>query len=298
MKVSNTLFTVVVIVVMISLLCISFYPSVQDYMATNNMWNGMRDFSDEFNAREIDSLDELPSLPRETTLMLIPYIELSDEDVSKVKRFLNDGGILLLADDYGYGNNVLEYLELSLRFSNAALLDPLFCYKNQRMPRVTDFIPEVEESGIQVVMLNHGTALTGVDEAKVIAWSSSNSFLDVNGDESRNTDEPGGPFPIAARYRFGKGTVVIVSDPSIMINSVVSRDDNYSFIEYLTSPDGQQSSILIDTSHLTKAPLDVSKTMLTDIREVISSPYALLGIVALVCAIVFRYTLKEETTSG
>jgi len=72
-RVSSVLFAVVTLILVISLLCIWFYPSVQDFMASNNMWNGIKDFSSEFNAGNINSSDDLPASPQETALVVIPY---------------------------------------------------------------------------------------------------------------------------------------------------------------------------------------------------------------------------------
>ena len=298
MRVSNVLFTVVVLILVISLLCIWFYPSVQDFMASNTMWNGVRTFSDEFSAANIDSLDNLPDLPEKTALVAIPYREYGDEELLRMKRFVNDGGTLLLMDDYGYGNSILTYLGVGVRFTNKPLLDSLFYYKNQSIPRITDFTPKVKESGIEVIMLNHATTLTNVVESDVIAWSSSASFLDVNENGVLDQGEPKGPFAVAAEFRLGKGTLALVSDPSIIINTMVGRDNNYDFIRYLTSHKGEQKEIMVDHSHLTEAPLDVSRTRLIDTREVLSSPYALLGITAMIFVTVSRYTLKKGETNG
>ena len=296
MRVSSVLLVVVALVLAISLLSIWFYPSIQDFVAGNTMWNGIRDFSGEFGAENIDSLDELPDLPEETALISIPYLELSDDELAQVKRFVDGGGTLLLMDDYGYGNSVLAYLGVSVRFSNKPLLDPLFSYKNQWLPRITDFSPEVAESGIDAVVFNHATTLTGAVASETIAWSSSSSFLDINENESWDQDEPKGPFPVAVQLHLGKGMIAIISDPSIMINSMVGRDDNYAFIQYLIGNNGEQKSILIDNSHLTEAPLDVSKMRLRSGREMLSSPYALVGIVALIFMVVSRYTLGKGET--
>jgi hypothetical protein len=267
-------------------------------MASNIMWNGIRNFSSEFGADNIDSLDNLPDLPEKAVLVAIPYLEYSDEELSKMKRFVDDGGTLLLMDDYGYGNSVLAYLGVSPRFTNKPLLDPLFCYKNQSIPQITDFAPGVKESDIDVIMLNHATTLINVIESEAIAWSSSASFLDINENESWDEGEPKGPFAVAAEFRLGKGTLALVSDPSIVINAMVGRDDNYDFIRYLTRHKGEQKGMLVDSSHLTKAPLDVSKTRVIDSREVLSSPYALLGIIAMIFVAVSGFTLKKGETIG
>lgn len=298
MRISSVLFAVVVLVLVISLLCIWFYPSVQDFMASNTMWNGIRNFCTEFSASNINSLDDLPELPEKTALVAIPYLEYRDEELSKMKRFIDDGGTLLLMDDYGYGNSVLAYLGLDIRFSNKPLLDPLFCYKNQWMPKITDFASEVKESGINVMLLNHATALTNVSVSQALAWSSTASFLDLDENESWSQDEPKGPFAVAAKSRFGKGIVITVSDPSIIISSMLGQDDNYRFVEYLTRHNGEQKEVLVDYSHLSKAPLDVSKTRLVDTRQALSNPYALVGITALIFVVISRYTLKKEKTVG
>ena len=296
MRVSSVLFAVVALTLVISLLCIWFVPSIQDFMASNIMWSGIKSFRNEFSADNIESLDELPDVVEEEVLVVIPYLEYSNEELSKMKRFVDDGGTLLLMDDYGYGNSVLAYLGIGIRFTNKPLLDPLFCYKNQWLPRITDLAPEVRKNGIDVIVLNHATTLTNVEEAEVIAWSSTTSFLDINENESWDEDEPKGPFPVAAKLRLGKGMLILASDPSIMINSMVGRDDNYSFMRYLTSHKGEQKRILIDNSHLTQTPLDVSKTRLNKVREILSSPYPVLGFVALVFVVVSRYTLRKGET--
>jgi len=297
--VSSILFAVVVIILVISSLCIWFYPSSQDFRAGNTMWNGISSFSSEFSANSINSLDNLPDSPEDAVLVAIPYLDYSDAELANMKRFVADGGTLLLMDDYGYGNNVLAYFGVGVRFTNKPLLAPLFCYENPSLPRVTDFAPGVKESDIDVIMLNHATTLTNVMESEAIAWSSSTSFLDVNENGSWEQDEPKGPFTIAAKFQLGEGIVAVVSDPSIMINSMAGRDDNYSFIRYLTRHKGEQKGMLVDYSHLTRAPLDVSKTRLIGTRKALSSPYTLVGIIAMIFITVSRITLKKgEKTIG
>ena len=102
-----------------------------------------------------------------------------------------------------------------------------------------------------------------------------------------------GPFPITAQFRLGKGTVAIASDPSIMINSMVGRDDNSQFMNYLINLNGEPESILIDNSHLTETPLDISKVRLKSGRESLSSPYSMVGIMGLIFIAVARFTLGK-----
>ena len=293
MRTASLLLGVVVLVLVLSMLCVHFLPSTEDFMTHNDMWNGVKRFCDAYGAATIDSLDDLPDTTSGVVLVLIPYIELDTEELAAVGRFVGGGGILLLMDDYGYGNQVLSYLGLDVRFSNQPLLDPVFNLKNLRLPRILDFTPEVMEAGIDAIVLNHATALLDVPESDVIAWSSVSSFLDEDESETWEDEEPSGPFPVAAQFSIGDGEVVVVADPSIVINSIVGRDDNYAFIRHLTSRNGQQQSISFVTSHLLMAPLDVSKTGLDSLRAILASPAGLLGTTALVFIVVSRYALKK-----
>jgi hypothetical protein len=297
-KVSDVLFSVVVVVLIISILCVWFYPSVQDFMAANSMWNGIKSFMAQSKAVNLDSLDELPFPAGGVVLVEIPYLEYSDEELSEMKRFVEDGGTMLLMDDYGYGNEVLAHLDQEVRFSNKLLLDPLFNYRDQVMPRITDLAPEVEDNGVKVIVLNYATTLTDVEESEIIAWSSAASFLDTDENGTWSEKEPKGPFPVAARFRSGKGTVDAIADPSIIIGGMIGRDDNYRFISCLTSYDDEQKEILFDSSHLPKAPLDISKTRLLITRESLSSPYILVGITAVIFVVVSRYSLRKGETIG
>jgi len=297
-RVSGVLFITVVIILIISGICIWFFPSIQDYIASNTMWNGIRSFSDEFNAENIYSLDDLQDLAEQKVLIAIPYLDYSDEALLKIKQFIDAGGTLLLMDDYGYGNNILEYLGLTVRFTSKPLLDPLFNYKNQNIPRITDFVREVKEIGIDVIIFNHATTLSNVLESEVIAWSSSASYLDTNENGILDHGEPEGPFVIAAEFLLDKGVLTLVSDPSIIINTMVGRDDNYDFIRYLIRHIGKQKSILVDNSHISKAPLDISKWRLINMRMVLTNPYSLIGITAMIFIVVSRYTLKKGDVIG
>jgi hypothetical protein len=294
MKAVNALLAVTVLVLAISVVSIWFFPSVRDFTAANAMWNGIKDFAREFDSVDIDSLDRLPALPDRAALVVIPYLEYSDEELSKVKTFVEDGGKLILMDDFGYGNEVLSYLALDARFSNRPLLDPLFNYRNPGMPRITDFASELNDRGVKAAVLNHPTALIGVEDADVTAWSSAASFLDSDESGDWNQGEPKGPLPVAARLRAGTGIVDLVADPGIIISSMIGRDDNFGFVAYLT--DGK--SVLFDSSRVPAAPLDTSKANLLKTRKSLSDPYATTVVVAAIAIVISRYTLRRKEAVG
>ncbi len=277
MKMTALLPIVAAIVVVVSLMSIWFFPSFQDLMASNAMWNGISQFRQASGATLAESLAS--PLPEKGTLLTIPYARYSAADLAVLKRFVSAGGLLIVADDFGHGNAVLASLDVSARFAQQPLIDPLFCYRDPHLPVITDFSSAVE--GVREVLLNHPTALTGVSAANVIAWSSPSSYLDADGDGVKDRNEAGGPFPVAARLPLGNGSVALVADPSIITNAAVARFDNYAFVASICR-DQPSRAIVIDDAHLGEGPLDVSKEKFSTARKVMSNPYALVGVVAAV----------------
>jgi hypothetical protein len=235
------------------------------------------------------SLAFLPADPKGTVFVTIPYLDYSTDDLARVKEFLSGGGTVLLADDFGYGNHVLDYLGVAPRFNGEPLLDALFCYQNQWMPKATDFS---SPHGFQVVVLNHATALQNVEAANIVAWSSATSYIDVNRSEVWNENEPKGPFPVAAKLSYGQGTIVLASDPSLMLNSMINRSDNSAFVSYLLRLGGNYDKLYFDTSHLSETPLDYSKAGLGRLKELLGTPYPLLALMAAVIAALARWMLQ------
>jgi hypothetical protein len=297
MKIQSVLILTVVITIVVSLLCISLFPSVQDFMNYNTTWNGIRRSLIELNASTIDSLQGLPTLASKNVLITIPYMQYSNTDFEELKTFVDSGGILMVMDDYGYGNSILGYLNIDCRFSGVALLDPLFCYKNQWFPKITDYSSSIGKD-VQLVVLNHATALLNTENTEVVAWSSSNSYLDKNGNGKLDKGEAQGPLPVAARLHFGGGMIILVSDPSIIINSMLGRNNNLLFVSQLLGPEAQTEHVMIDTSHLVKSPMDITKAKLDAIKRVLSQPYILSGIVFLIFMFTSIFVLKTGGAIG
>ena len=289
---------VIILVVFVSLAAIWFYPSIQAFMASNTMWNGINKFSKEFNVQNIDSFAALPVAPKQDVLIAIPYVPYTTDELAQMKQFVENGGKLVMMDDFGYGNSFLEYAGIPARFDNTPLLDPLFNYKNEYFPRILDFNASITSSGIKVIAFNHGTALSGVSQSQALAWSSNMSFLDTNQNGNLDPGETQGPFVVAASISLGEGTVDLVSDSSMIMNAAAGSNDNNAFINYLMTSNGTPAKVLFDRSQVTKSPLDASKIQLDNVRGVLSNPYTLVGIVALVFVIITWYIYRRGLLVG
>jgi len=275
-------------IVVILMLVVWLYPSGEDFRADNPFWNGLKTFADRSGAELLDSLDDLPKRSQGTSLVLVPYLPYTAGELDSIGTYLSNGGTVVLMDDFGDGNQVLEYLGVDVRFSQNVLLDPLFNYKSKWLPEVDDFAPGLVTEEVETVVLNHATTLSGVAEADALAWSSRFSYLDINGDSTWQEDEPKGAFTVAALLEVQGSYVAVVADPSVLINSMEDIGNNYAFVQHIAAVDSPQPRILIDQSHLPEAALDQAKSTLSTVRDALSSPAAASVLMVVLLVIVLR----------
>jgi hypothetical protein len=272
-----------IVLVIISVIVVWFFPSNEDFRAENPFWNGTRDISSIIPASPLTSLFELPSSPQGATLILIPYLDFTPAELEELNSFVTQGGTLVLADDYGFGNQILEYLGLKSRFSGQVIFDPLFSYKNKWFPRISHLISISVTSNTESLVFNHATCLIDVETKDVLAQSSSFSFLDLNGNEEWDEDEPTGPLPVISYHNLGSGQIILISDPSIFINSMETMESNYNLIQNIAGV--TTSRLLIDQSHLPPSNLHQTKNLLAYIRGWLITPVGTLSLVILALTI-------------
>ncbi|MCD6567297.1 MAG: DUF4350 domain-containing protein [Dehalococcoidia bacterium] len=273
---------VLAMILMLSVL-VWFYPSSSDFEKENPSWNGASDFLDRFQATPLDSFDLLPAVPRETTLIVVPYLEFTSADLEQLGKYVSSGGNLVIMDDFGCGNEILEYLEVEARFSGAQLLDPLFNYKNKNFPRIFSFAPGFAGGEAKSVTFNHATCLEGVPPGHVAALSSYLSFLDEDQNGEWNEGETKGPLPVMAAFEVGEGRLTVVADPSILINGMLDMDGNREFLEEVCP--GQ---IYLDQAHLPDVLLDEAKEGLRVARTCLITIWGTLGLIILVLALTLK----------
>ena len=284
MRTTGLIAIVLAVVLCSSWLGIVFYPSQEDFMRSNPSWNGLKDFSHRTHADMVTSLSKVEP-GTERVLLTIPYLQYNDNDLQKVADFVQGGGTLLVMDDYGYGNQVLKALGLGITFDGKPMLDPYLCYRNERLPVVTDLTPDMLQAGVKSLILNHATALTISGPVQILARSSNSAYIDQNENLSWDVGEPQGPFVIAAKAALGQGTVIAVADPSILINSMEDRADNEAFMDELIAVAGENPKIYVDTAHLPKEPLDHAKDFWETAKKRMSNPYGLVLLVGGILAL-------------
>lgn len=286
MTLRRLLVSVALVLVVALAIMIWFLPLDDDFRVENTFWNGSSELGEYQILTPLETLADLPVTTKGATLILIPYIQLTQSELNEVSRFVAGGGTLVLADDYGYGNQVLSYLGMEERFSGQALLDPLFNYKNEQLPQIFRISPDAVTDSVDSLVLNHATCLINIEADDVLAMSSPFSYLDLNDNREWDADESTGAMPVISSHVLKGGRVILVSDPSIFINGMDTLADNYNIIKNITgiSP----LNLFLDQSHLPYSDLHQTKDLLADVRRVLVTPAGTLALVAVLLIIIMR----------
>jgi len=270
-------------------------PPAIDFSSANPFWNGYAKFTNKINARIITMpLDQVTLDPNNEALIIIPYNAYSSNELVKLREFIRSGGKVILMDDFRYGNAILEFLGLSIQIINdSVLIDPLFNYKDGKLPTIIDFAKYPETINISRVTLNYASALQVTSgDIEILAYSSSFSYLDTNLNGFKDEFEPTGPYPVLAKAHYGKGIVYILSDPSIIINSMVEMNDNFKLIRNLV---GSRVAVL-DQYHLTgNLHYKIRSYIMSFIEYIVSRenlPYTI-ALIPLISIVVFIKLVKR-----
>ncbi len=298
MKTNKLLLGLTLIIVVSMLTLIWFFPPNGDFRVENPSWNGLSTLSSKAKLTLVNTFDHLPANPKGTSLLIVPYETFSDSELSQLKNYVLNGGTLAILDDYGFGNQVLNSVGLKMRFTGVPMLDPLYNYKDKWLPKITDFSNSSIGANVSSIVFNHASSLNNTSESTVVAYSSTFSFLDVNGDGSWNNNEPNGPFPVVAYSPLGQGVVVAVADPSLMINGMIGLDDNLQFINNVMGVQGGSSAAFADQSHLPKEPLDDAKATIAVVYGAVSSSYGTLSLIAVILVLSLNSMWRKGARVG
>ena len=262
------------------------YPSIDDLWVENPFWNGLSKVYVTLQPTRMQEYTLLDVLldPKNSTLFIIgPSKEFTVSEVESITFYIAKGGLLVLADDFGTGNQLLESLGLSSRFEGGLLYDPVFHYKNSLMP----IIVTSNQSTVSSVVLNFATTLD-VEEQYVVLRSSPLSYT-VDEMDSNPTEFVS--YPIMARVGLPDldGTIVLISDSSLFINSMIDRGDNLALLDSLT-----RGNTIIDEAHSTQSLLSRFKFVLANTYTVLNYYEIRYGLCIIGMAMIMWLKLKVE----
>lgn len=227
----------------------------------NPSWDGtadLRSIADERTnseiVRNVSAYDDVSA--NGTLAIVLSPAEPYGEDADALRRYLDRGGTVLIAEDYRTNADpLLSTLGASARFDGRPVRDernyeqsPSFVEATVTEATVTD--PSVTEDrpltrGVETLVLNRGTVVEP-GGATVLVRTSRDAYLDVNRNGELDEDETPAERPVMTVEPVGDGHVVTLADPSIFINSMLEYGDNRALATQLTE---RYDRVLFDVSH-------------------------------------------------
>lgn len=163
---------------------------------------------------------------------MLPY-DAGDQDA--VEAFVAAGGLLLVADDGGEGNSLLQPFGLATERVRLVETSPGWRWGGDALT------PAPLLPSPTAILAPPGAAFT------LLASSSTSSFLDRDGAGVVDAGDALGPFPVIVRQPFGEGAVVVVADAQAFLG-----DEGLANVPWLVAlleaerPDG--ATIVVDES--------------------------------------------------
>ncbi|TKX87175.1 DUF4350 domain-containing protein [Halorubrum sp. SS5] len=231
--------------------------STASFGAYNSQWDGTSEFRTLIEERP-DSRIVFETTPYETAnatntvaIILAPTEPYSATESRRIRNFVERGGTVVIADDFGpHSNPLLASIGADARFSRLQLRDEREYYRGPSLPLAPNVTAAPYTQNVSQLTLNGATAVEPGNATPVVT-SSELAYLDRNATGSLSAGDELGAYPVVASESIEGGQVITISDPSIFINSMLTQPDNHVFATQLI--DTHERAIL-DYSHAGAQP--------------------------------------------
>lgn len=237
---------------------ISLSTSSISFSAYNSAWNGASSITQKTDTLNIET-DIIRDASRYSDIQsnrTVSMIFSSDKNYTKkeieqIHQFLRRGGTLVIAEDFGnHTNTLLSGLGLKTRVDGGLLRDERYNYKESGIVIARNITNHTLTRGVDSLTLNYGSILIP-GGSFVLVNSSSYGYLDVNRNGELDTNESVSRYPVVTIENIQKGKVVVTSDPSMFINTMLDREGNNRFLENIFKG---KEKIILDYSHKNAIP--------------------------------------------
>jgi len=238
--------------------------SSASFNAYNPGWDGTSELRTTVDDSETElqvtqSVNAYNEAPAQATVAVVLSPTEPYENPGRIRQFVESGGTLVVAEDYGSGGNeLLDAVGAQARINGTQLRDERNAGPSPAFPTVTPMRNHTYTRNVNSVMLNRGSVVEP-GNATTLLHSSQFSYLDRNGNEELDTNETLARYPVMTVEQVGDGRVVAVSDPSIFLNAMLDERDNRALLRNIV---GTHSQMLFDLSHTSEIPVAVQLQLL------------------------------------
>lgn len=211
---------VVGIALLIMPMSVPVFKSNADYSVLNTGWKGISSFGKLlYSSGDITPIlspyDSIGLANIEGTLIVIgPNMDFSGGEIEQLRMFLNKGNTLILADDFGTGNQILAGLDVGERFSRLPVMSLMYS-KSYEFLIAVDIREKKLSKGVRFLVLSKPAAILNARNGLI--YTSNSSML----------GKSYGAFPIMEEIKYGEGRIILISDPDIFTNSLFRENEPF-----------------------------------------------------------------------
>lgn len=248
MNIREFLLFIIFLIACVSCLML-FSTNNLEFSKSNPGWNGTSQFfsnTDRHTTVEIYDLSQFSQTENITLLIIAPDKEFSPNQIEIYRDFLLRGNTIILADDFGTGNSLLKGIGSHISLLRGILTSVDRAY-NDGYTVVTYPVSEHPLlSGVESLVLEKSSTLLG---GEPLLSSSLFSWVDRDEDRAITKKELLGKYTVMSGEKIGKGEIIVLSDPSIFINSMMSLENKYDNPRFLKNIIQLHPVLYIDQVH-------------------------------------------------
>lgn len=213
----------------------------------NTGWNGTSRFFSDLDRHRVERIaepDQLSTRQDNATLLLIAPGHLpSGPEISAYRAFLDHGNTMVIADDFGTGNAILQGIgsSISILPGNLSSIDRE--YADSYSVVVYQALNASPVENVKSLLLNRPASLKG---GTPLMRTSTLSWVDMNGDRRINNNEVLGVSVVMASDPLWQGRLVVLSDPSIFINAMADAGQAHDNRQLIRNLKDRPGPLLID----------------------------------------------------
>ncbi|MGA7799064.1 MAG: DUF4350 domain-containing protein [Methanoregula sp.] len=249
MKTIKAAFWVVGIVLLMAALILTAHLTSNnlEFSRYNTNWNGTSQFFSDLNRHHtVMILDRTQLAPYQNNALLLiiaPERSPTGAEITAYQAFLDRGNTIVLADDFGTGGEILRRIgsRITIPGGNLSSID-----REYADPYTIVVYPDGNASPVEncgALIMDRAAPLDG---GQPLMMTSILSWVDTNGDRRIDANEEMGQFPVISAEEISRGRIVVISDPSIFINSMQDFGGTWGNQCLINNLVNYQGTVLID----------------------------------------------------
>jgi hypothetical protein len=263
-----------------------------EFSRYNANWNGTSRFFSDLDRQHsvmIRESTQLASYRNNALLLIIAPSRLpTSTEITAYQSFLDHGNTIVLADDFGTGREILQRIgsRITILPGNLSSIDRQYADPYTIVVYRTTNETSVENS--PAIIMNRAAPLEG---GEPLMMTSVMSWVDANGDRRINSGEVMGKFAVISAEEISRGRIVVISDPSIFINSMQDLDEKWDNQRLIKDLVDRTSPVLIDQMNSRTSDTEGVSTMLHVLRTTLSIEIVFVVLLMLFAAVAWRRKL-------